>query len=285
MTSQNTTKPSSFSPVQFFIRVLQGALIGLGAVLPGISGGVLGVIFGVYKPIMELLSNPFANFKTHVPRLIPVFLGGILGFLGIANLLAFFLEKYPDPSVCLFIGLITGMLPSLFREASEQGVRRGSYLTLGICMVAVFLLLTGLQFASVTIEPNFAWYLFCGFCLALSVIAPGMSFSTLLMPLGLYTPFVDGIGHFDMGVLVPGGIGALATVICLAKAINALFEHFYSQAFHGIIGIVLAATVMIIPFSSFTASLSQCLVNVICLAVGVVGALLLDRFNQSVEKP
>ncbi len=284
MNSSKTTKTEPFSPVRFLIRVLQGALIGLGAVLPGISGGVLSVIFGVYKPIMELLSNPIANFKTHVPKLIPVFIGGVIGFLGIANLLAFFLEKYPDPSVCLFIGLITGMLPSLFREAGEQGTSRGSYISLVVFMVFIFLLLGGLSYASVTITPNFFWYLFCGFCLALSVIAPGMSFSTLLMPLGLYTPFVDGIGHFDLGVLVPGGIGALITVICLAKAINALFDHFYSIAFHGIIGIVIAATIMIIPFSSFTASVSQCTVNVICLLVGVAAALLLDKFNQSVEK-
>lgn len=283
MNSSKTAKTEPFSPVRFLIRVLQGALIGLGAVLPGISGGVLGVIFGVYKPIMELLSNPIAHFKTHVPKLIPVFIGGAVGFLGIANLLAYFLEKYPDPSVCLFIGLIAGMLPSLFREAGEQGTSRGSYISLVVCMVFIFLLLGGLSYASVTITPNFFWYLFCGFCLALSVIAPGMSFSTLLMPLGLYTPFVDGIGHFDLGVLVPGGIGALITVICLAKAINALFEHFYSLAFHGIIGIVIAATIMIIPFSSFTASVSQCAVNVICLLAGVAAALLLDKFNQSVE--
>ena len=92
--------------------------------LPGISGGVLAVVFGVYKPAMEFLSNPFARFKTHVPLLIPYGIGGVVGFLGIANLLAFFLEKYPDPSVCLFIGLITGMLPSLFREAGEKGRRR-----------------------------------------------------------------------------------------------------------------------------------------------------------------
>ena len=114
-------KPSSnFNPLQFLFRVIQGALIGLGAVLPGISGGVLGVIFGIYKPIMELLSNPFKNFRTHVPKLIPVFIGGVIGFLGVANILAFFLNKYPDPSVCLFIGLIGGMLPSLFREAGER---------------------------------------------------------------------------------------------------------------------------------------------------------------------
>ena len=112
----NEMQDSKFSLSKTLFRVLQGALIGLGAVLPGISGGVLSVIFGIYKPIMELLSNPFANFKTHVPKLLPVFIGGGIGFLGIANVLSFFLEKYPAPSVCLFIGLITGMLPSLLRD-------------------------------------------------------------------------------------------------------------------------------------------------------------------------
>ena len=266
----------------FLLRVLQGALIGLGAVLPGISGGVLCVVFGIYKPVMELLSNPFKNFKTHVPRLIPVIIGGAIGFMGIANLLAFFLEKYPEPSVCLFVGLIGGMLPSLFREAGEQGRTRGSWISMVIAMAVIFALLGGLNASSVQILPNFAWYLFCGFCLALSVIAPGMSFSTLLMPLGLYTPFVDGIGHLDFSVLIPGGIGAVVTVICLAKAVNALFDHFYSLAFHAIVGIVIAATVMIIPFGSFAASAAQCIVNLVCIAVGVAAALLLDRFNSHV---
>lgn len=278
-----TKKQNKNTPMLFLFRVVQGAFIGLGAVLPGISGGVLSVIFGIYKPIMELLSNPFKNFKTHVPPLIPVFIGGAVGFLGIANLLAFFLNKYPDPSVCLFIGLISGMLPSLFREAREEGVAKGSYVSLVVCMIVIFALLGGLNMASVEIEANFISYLFCGFCLALSVIAPGMSFSTLLMPLGLYTPFVDGIGHLDFQVLIPGGIGALVTVICLAKAVNALFDHFYSLAFHGIIGIVIAATVMIIPFSSFTASVTGCIINIICLVVGVIAALLLDKFNSRVE--
>ena len=149
-------------------------------------------------------------------------------------------------------------------------------------MIVIFAILIGLQMFSVEVTPNFVWYLFCGFCLALSVIAPGMSFSTLLMPLGLYTPFVDGIGHFDMSILVPAGIGAVVTVICLAKAINALFDHFYSIAFHGIIGIVIAATVMIIPVSGFM-SAGTAIVNIICIVVGIVIALLLDKFNSRVK--
>ena len=280
-----TKSSDNLSILRIVFRVIQGAFIGLGAVLPGISGGVLCVVFGIYKPIMELLSHLIKNFKPHVPKLLPVIIGLGIGFMGIANLLSFFLEKYPAPSVCLFVGLITGMMPSLFREAGEQGRSKGSYISLIVAMVVVFALLLGLQFSSIEIVPNFVWYLFCGFCLALSVIAPGMSFSTLLMPLGLYTPFVDGIGHLDMGVLIPGGLGALITVILLAKAVNALFDRHYSLAFHAIIGIVIAATVMIIPYQSFTVSMNQSIVNLVCLAVGIIAALLLDRFNRSVTKP
>ena len=151
--NQNQRGGSKF----FLIRVLQGVVIGLGAVLPGISGGVLGVIFGIYKPIMELLSHPVKNFKTHVPPLIPVILGGIIGFLGVANILAFFLEKYPDPSVCVFIGLITGMLPSLFREANEKGRRKGAFIPMFACMAAIFAILIGLQMTAIQVEPNFLW--------------------------------------------------------------------------------------------------------------------------------
>lgn len=271
------------SVLKFLYKILQGTLIGIGAVLPGISGGVLCVIFGIYKPIMELLAHPFKNLKTHVIKLLPVIIGIGIGFLGIANLLAFFLEKYPAPSVCLFVGLIAGMLPSLWREAGEKGRSKYSYISMSLAMVIVFALLISLKAFSVSILPNFGWYLFCGFCLALSVIAPGMSFSTLLMPLNLYTPFVEGIGKLNFGVLIPSGIGALVTVICLANLVDSLFNRHYSVAFHAIVGIVISATIMIIPVGSFFISPAQCVVNLVCLAVGVVSALLLDKFNSSVD--
>ncbi len=262
------------------LQIFQGALVGLGAVLPGISGGVLCVVFGVYKTIMEFLADPFGKMKTHLPLLIPFGIGGVLGFLGVANVLSLLLEKYPAPSICVFIGLITGMMPSLFREAKQQGRDKKSWISLVIAMIFIFSLLISLKVFSVNITPNFIWYLFCGFCLALSVIAPGMSFSTLLMPLGLYEPFVAGIGHFDLAVLIPGGIGALITVILFAKAVNSLFEHHYSVAFHAIVGVVIAATIMIIPYGSFTSSIESFLINILCLGAGIIAALALDSFNQ-----
>ena len=147
-----------------------------------------------------------------------------------------------------------------------------------VCMI--FSILTALDLLSVTLVPNLGWYVFCGVCLALSVIVPGMSFSTLLMPLGLYTPFVDGLGHLNMSILIPSGIGAVATVICFAKMVDALLDKYYSYVFHAIVGIVIAATVMIIPFASFTVSLGTAIVNVICLGVGVACSLLLNRIEK-----
>lgn len=276
---------AGFSLKLFLIRLFQGALIGLGAVLPGISGGVLCVVFGIYKPIMELLSNPFKALKKHARMLLPVLIGLVIGFLGVAKILGFLLNRYPDASVCVFVGLILGMLPSLFRESRKKGVSGKDYIALGVAFVIVLALLLTLQFVSVTITPNVGWYLFCGFCLALSIIAPGMSFSTLLMPLGLYTPFIDGIGNFDFSVLIPGGIGALVTVILFARLVNYLLNRYYSTISHAIIGIVIAATLPIIPYASFVSSISSGIINAVCLVGGVAAALVLDKLNSRVSVP
>ena len=87
-------------------------------------------------------------------------------------------------------------------------------------------------------------------------------------------------GIMDFAVLIPGGIGALATIILFAKAVDSLFNNHYSVAFHAIIGVVIAATIMIIPFGSFTVSVTSALINVFFVCFGIVAALLLDKFNQ-----
>lgn len=266
--------------LRFLGKVLQGALIGLGAVLPGISGGVLSVVFGVYRPIMELLSDPVHKWRTHLPELFPYMIGSAAGFLGVANLLSYVLETYPEPSVCVFVGLIVGMLPSLWREAGEQGRNVGNVILSCVTLVAMLSLLFWLQNSQNTVKPGLLSFLFCGFAFALSVIAPGMSFSTILMPLGLYTPFVEGIGHVRPEVLFPGVAGCVVTFICLAKLVNRLFERHYALMFHGILGIVGAATVMTVPWGSFTTSADAASRNLFCMAAGIVTAILLDFMNE-----
>ena len=207
-------------------------------------------------------------------------IGSAVGFLGVANLLSYVLETYPEPSVCVFVGLIVGMLPSLWREAGEQGRNVGNVILSCVTLVAMLSLLFWLQNSQNTVEPGFFSFLFCGFAFALSVIAPGMSFSTILMPLGLYTPFVEGIGHVRLEVLLPGVAGCVVTFICLARLVNRLFERQYAVMFHGILGIVGAATVMTVPWGSFATSADAASRNLFCMAAGIVTAILLDFMNE-----
>ena len=173
---------------KFVLHLLQGAMIGIGAVLPGISGGVLSVVFGIYEPIMAFLSNPREALSQYGRLLLPVLLGAAGGFLLSARAIGFFLTRYEVLSVCLFVGLIVGMLPSMFREAGEKGRSRWDLYALAGAFFTVLILLSLLRRISVSIPQGLLGNLFCGFCVALSIIAPGMSFSALLMPLGLYTP-------------------------------------------------------------------------------------------------
>ncbi len=267
------------SAKSLILYLVCGMLIGLGAVLPGISGGVLCVIFGIYRPIMDFLSHPIKTIKKQVYIIVPAVIGIMLGFLGVSKVLGFLLERYPNQSVFVFVGLIFGMLPSLFKEAGERGRSKGSYIGLITAFIVILALLVTLELVSFEVTPGFGWYIFCGFCMALSIIVPGMSFSTLLMPLGLYTPLVAGIGNIDFGVLLPAGIGAVVTVILLAKAASALMEKYYSVAFHSIIGIVAAATIVIIPFESFTKGAAECIVSIVCLLLGAAVSFLLGKID------
>ena len=255
------------------LRVIIGMILGLGAVLPGISGGVLCVMFGLYKPIIEFLSHPRKTFRQYARLLLPVFAGVVLGFVLVARLLAFLLERYEAVSVCLFVGLIIGMFPSLLKEAGKNGRNAASAVSLVVAAAVTLVLLLGLRVLSVEIAPSFVWYLFCGACMSISIIVPGMSFSTLLMPLGLYTPFVDGIGHLNFAVILPGLLGAAVTLILFSKLVNRLFETHYSVAFHAVAGVVAAATLVIVPFESFVASgIGGFAANAAALVCGIAAA-------------
>ena len=265
------------------LKLLCGILIGVGAVLPGVSGGVLCVIFGIYPIMMDFISHPFSGLKSKLKILMPYMIGMFIGFWGVSKILEVLLTKFEASCTCVFIGLVLGMLPSLFVSVGKGKNRAFSYLGLSISCIVVLAILVSMRAMSVEIEPSLLWYIFCGCALAFSVIVPGMSFSTILMPLGLYTPFVQGIGDFNPVVLFPAGIGALVTFVAFSRLIAIFFEKHYSVAQNIVVGIVIAATAVIVPFESFGASTVSALINTICIAGGVALAMLLSVLNRRYE--
>ena len=286
--------------MNLIVQIIKGAIIGAGGVLPGVSGGVLAVLFGLYKPLMRFLAHPIKNLKSSLQELWPILLGYAIGYVGIAKVLGAVLEAYETQSLAVFVGMAIGIMPSLFREAGEKGRAKGSFLSMGVVFAAAFTILYVCKYTlAYTIVPNFGWNMFGGACLAMSIIAPGLSGSTLMLPLTaqsaqgtaitFYTHITDTIGNImgnpDILALAAIVLGAVAAFVVLTKGVDYLLNNHYSVTFHGIIGLVTASTILTIPFAAFTASVSSCLFHLVLVALGCVCTLLLDKFNAKVEKP
>ena len=161
---KNKRPVSDKSPALMLMRVLQGALIGGGAILPGVSGGVLAVVFGIYRPMMELLSHPFRALKKNLWLFIPIVIGVGIGFVGFAKLMALlFAEDSPYP-ISLFVGLILGTVPSLLKTARSQGRKPAADMTaLGLTfagLLAFLIILEGTGSMNLTLTP--VWALISG---------------------------------------------------------------------------------------------------------------------------
>ena len=263
---------------RFLVRVVQGAIIGAGAILPGISGGVLCVAFGIYQPMMAVLAKPFKNFMRYWRLLLPIVIGWVVGFIGLAKVIADLLSVNSAAITSLCIGLIVGTFPSLFHEGSKNGRTKGMWTALVISTAALLAFFITLKFSTqTTLTPNFGWYVFCGVLWGVSLIVPGMSSSSLLLFLGLYQPMSAGIAALDYHVLVPFAIGIIGTVMLLAQLVNRLFERHYGIAFFCVIGFVIASTLPIIPYS-FTGIGEAALCLGLALA-GFAASFLMDRWS------
>ena len=233
----------------FVLRwMLCGALIGAGAILPGVSGGVLAVIFGVYRPFMEVLTVPGKAIPKYWKGFIPLVLGWCAGFMGFAKGIALAFASAQNITTCLFLGLILGTMPALFREAGKEGHPKSGWAAMLFCAAAVFVMLYYVSHISkIQLPPNVWTYNFCGVLLGMGIIVPGMTTSAILMSLGLYQPLLNGLARMDLVVLLACLPGMLITMALLARGVRWLFRCHYAVAFHGILGIVLASAVMIVP--------------------------------------
>ncbi|NLF80379.1 MAG: DUF368 domain-containing protein, partial [Clostridia bacterium] len=181
----------------FTKRLLAGAAIGLGGILPGVSGAVLAVSFGLYRPMLDAL----ANF-THQPRreaafLLPLALGIGAGLLLGGMVLERIIALWLAPLLFLFIGMICGGLPAFVHEANEGGYyHRYLLAAAGGAVLATGLLWLGqtgqpLDAAPLTLAPLQA--MVAGAVIAFGTVVPGISTSFILIYLGWYTAVISAI--------------------------------------------------------------------------------------------
>lgn len=234
--------------ISWISRLIKGIIIALGFILPGVSGGVLASILGLYERIISFLAHIRQDFVKNVLFFIPVGIGGILGIALFSAPLEYLLEHYQVPVLWAFSGAIIGTLPSLLTEATAKSKRDTTdILTLVATFVVSGLLLFFLNDLVGEIPANFGTFILAGVLIALGVLVPGLSPSNLLLIMGLYTPMLTGFKNLDLlGVFLPIAIGGAVTMLSFSKAMDYALTKFHSRVYHFIIGLVLSSTLLIV---------------------------------------
>lgn len=273
MEQHRHTKKSSFSR-DWFLRFIKGMFIGSGFILPGISGGALAAIFGLYERMIAFLANITKDFFKNILFFLPVGLGALSGIVILSYGVSFLLGNYETIILWFFVGCILGTIPALWKEAGKEGRSLREIIILIVsCIGGVLLLQFGNQAIGGSVDANFFTWMIAGGLISLGIIVPGLSPSNFIVYMGMYKQMSDGFKSLDMNVIVPIGIGAILTLAAFSKLVHYIFKRAYPQLFHFIFGIVLASTVMIIPTDYSGFSIVQYLLCVALLGFGAwVGA-------------
>ncbi|MGT2847148.1 DUF368 domain-containing protein [Streptococcus massiliensis] len=259
--------------MNWFIRVVKGMIIALGFILPGISGGVLAALLGIYERMIAFLAHLKQDFIENCLYFLPVGLGMILGIACFSYPVEFLLKHYPIIVLWGFAGAIIGTLPSLIKESTSQSPRdRVDTIWFWATLILSAIVLYFLHDLTGNIPINFLSFLLAGALLALGILVPGLSPSNLLLILGLYGPMLSGFKHLDLlGTFLPIGLGAGVTLLLFSKGMDYALTHYHSRVYHFILGIVLASTILIVlPQPNNPESLSYSGVSVITLVLAAL---------------
>ncbi|MEG0741966.1 MAG: DUF368 domain-containing protein [Clostridia bacterium] len=260
----------------FFYRCFAGLLMGIACVLPGVSGGVLAVSFGLYRPMLDAALGFFHSPKKHLGYLLPLCVGGFAGYLLGATGLQFAMARYEAPMLMLFIGFILGGVPDLLREADAGGFRLRYLLALagGIALALPLLLLpeptgTGLQ------ALNAAQALAAGAINAVGTVVPGLSTSFVMISMGWYQAYLNAVAALDLPTLALYALGFVFVAILTMRGVKWLFDHVSGYAYYAVLGFLMVSVALVFP----DVSGDGLWLNLLMLVLGLWGALRMSRMH------
>ena len=247
----------------FWMRMLKGAIIGIAAILPGASGGVIAVSLGVYRPVIDAVVGFFHAIKRNTLFLLPLGIGGVIGLFATSRLVEWLIANWKMPVMYALIGMVLGGVPSFMVEANQHGFKKRYLLgtAFGIALILLFAagdrLLTDGQ-----AWPFTMWTAaLAGVLIALGTVIPGISTSFILMYMGLYEPLLSALNRFDIPVMACVAVGAGATVLATIAFVKRMFDRHHGYAYYTVLGLLAGSIVLIFPGFSWS------WIQVLCVAL------------------
>ena len=253
-----------------FLNIIKGIFIGAGAIVPGVSSGVLCVIFGIYEKLLDAVLNFFNDIKQNIKFLFPIALGVGIGVLIFSNMLNYLLYEFPIQTKSIFIGLILGTIPSLIKEVNKKETFKPQnvvYLLISLAIgILTVVLEKQIQIVTNIENINIMYLVMCGAIMSLGIVVPGVSSTIILMLLGVYSIYLQSVANLYLPVLIPLGIGLILGSIIVMKLTKKLLEKYYAQTFYSIIGFTIGSIFVLLPQGRTFLEMVLC---VLCIILGI----------------
>ncbi len=267
--------------MDFIYGFLKGMALGAGAIAPGVSGGALAVIFGLYDKITNFIAHLNINFKRNLIFFIPIGIGAVVGVLAFSRIIEFLFANYEVEARYAFVGLMLGTFPIAVKEANKKGFKK-TYMIPFIASFLLTIVLTYIGNNSVNAVMNAgnepAHLILYGLIIGFGTIIPGVSASVILMYIGAYELVIGAISNFKIMFLFFLGIGFILSVLLFAKLISMLFAKMYGMMYYTILGLVLGSIISIFPGFEMTFFY---IINIIILISCFVLSYSLGRYAGS----
>ncbi|NKF08578.1 DUF368 domain-containing protein [Clostridium gasigenes] len=254
--------------MNFFKNFLKGVAISISQIVPGVSGGTIAIILGIYDKLLHAVNNILKDFKNQYKILMEVGIGVVAGIVLFSNIVKNLFDKYPIQIGYLFIGVILGGAPLMFRKATVKGFNKSSVLYLIVGVIIVLLMGKPSNDASDIITSlsivNFIWLFVGGVVVAVALILPGISGSFMLLILGLYNTVMTAVVDRNIIILIPLLFGALVGTLATARIIEMLLQKFPEQSYILIFGFILGSVISVFPgYHGFS--------SVVGIILGIIG--------------
>ena len=254
--------------MKFMIGFAKGILIGAGGILPGISSGVLCVIFGIYEKLIDSILNFFSDIRKNVRFLLPIMLGGFVGIIIFSKILQFLLYKYQLQTKSIFIGLILGGIDLLFKDIRKKEkvkIRNILYLIISLLIGISMVYLENKIGIQDNKDVSYIYLILSGILMSVGIVVPGVSSTIILMLLGIYSLYLNSVSTLYLPVLIPMIIGIIIGSLFCMKIVKYLLDKFYTQTMYSIIGFTLGSVFVLLPSINTT---MEIIITLICIMCG-----------------
>lgn len=259
-------------------RFLAGMMLGIGGILPGLSGSALAVVFGIYEELLNTIATLFKDCKRKLLYLLPIGLGAFVGFYGISLLLSSTFARFETELLFLFCGLMTGSMPSLLRQAkaSVDKPSRKYYvaIALGFGVSMLLFLISGEESAAVESGITPLACMAAGAILTAGTLLPGMSTSFILIRLGWYEPLMNAVASVQLAELLWCAAGCIVCGLTLLWGIRWLIRRFPGWVYHAVAGVVFGTAITSVPFDQIS------IINVVMFVVGIGMSVLTIKLGK-----